>query len=129
MYSEEELNIGLRSPLALIVICALWQKIILVTKNFNQKSCPLNEWLNYVYNLVEMCNYGEIIRDILFIGSASDKARDSIIRKGDQVTLAQILEILQTEDAMSNTHQTITQLNSNSRMNPTASVHYVVISG
>ena len=77
-----------------------------------------------MYNRVEMCNYGNsknrIIRDILFNGCASDKARDSIIRKGDQITLTQVLEILQTENAISNTHQTFKEIN------PIASVHYAL---
>ena len=43
----------------------------------------LNEWLTYVYNLVESCNYGDsserIIRDVLIIGCNSDKAKDEIV--------------------------------------------------
>ena len=100
----------------------------LLSDKSKQGSKPLNDWLSYVYNLVEMCNYGEskdrIIRDILFKGCASTKARDSIIRKGDQISLAEVIEILQTEDATSNTHQTIKEIDSTPRMEPTASVHY-----
>ena len=58
----------------------------LLSDKSKQGSKPLNEWLSYVYNLVETCEYGDskdrIIRDILFKGCASTKARDSIIRKG-----------------------------------------------
>ena len=43
----------------------------------------LNEWFTYVYNLVEICDYGEnkdrIIRDVLIIGCNSDKAKDKIV--------------------------------------------------
>ena len=43
----------------------------------------LNEWLTYVYNLVESCDYGDtndrIIRDVLIIGCNSDKAKDKIV--------------------------------------------------
>ena len=45
-----------------------------------QGSKTLNEWLTYVYNLVESCDYGDsserIIRDVLIIGCNSDKAKD-----------------------------------------------------
>ena len=48
-----------------------------------QGSKTLNEWLTYVYNLVESCNYGDsserIIRDVLIIGCNSDKAKDKIV--------------------------------------------------
>ena len=99
----------------------------LLSDKSKQGSKPLNEWLSYVYNLVEMCGYDSkerIIRDILFRGCASTKARDSIIRRGDKILLAEVIEILQTEDAMSNTHQTIKEIDSTPRMEPTASVHY-----
>ena len=43
----------------------------------------LNEWLTYIHNLVEACNYGDssdrIIRDVLIIGCESDRAKDKII--------------------------------------------------
>ena len=75
-----------------------------------------------------MCEYGvsrdRIIRDILFKGCASTKARDSIIRRGDQISLADVIEILQTEDATNNTHETIKEIDSTPRMDPVASVHY-----
>ena len=48
-----------------------------------QGSNTLNVWLTYVYNLVELCNYGDsserIIRDVLIIGCNSDKAKDKIV--------------------------------------------------
>ena len=100
----------------------------LLSDKSKQGSKPLNEWLSYVYNLVETCNYGDskdrIIRDILFKGCASPRAKDTIIRKGDQILLSEVLEILQAEDATSNTHQTIKEIDSTTRMDPTASVHY-----
>ena len=44
-----------------------------------QDSKALNEWLTYVYNLVELCDYchskDRIIKDVL-IGCNSDKAKD-----------------------------------------------------
>ena len=98
----------------------------LLSDKSKQGSKSLNEWLSYVYNLVETCNYGDsrIIRDILFKGCASTKFRDSIIRKGDQILLSEVIEILQTEDAMCNTYQTIKEIDSTSRVEPTVSVHY-----
>ena len=96
----------------------------LLSDKSKQGSKPLNEWLSYVYNLVETCNYGvsrdRIIRDILFKGCASSKAKDTIIRRGDQISLADVIEILQTEDATNNTHETIKEIDST----PVASVHY-----
>ena len=48
-----------------------------------QGSKTLNEWLTYMYNLVELCDYGDskdrIIRDVLIIGCNSDKAKDKIV--------------------------------------------------
>ena len=48
-----------------------------------QASKTLNEWLTYVYNLVELCDYGDakdrIIRAVLIIGCNSDKAKDKIV--------------------------------------------------
>ena len=48
-----------------------------------QGSRTLNEWLTYVYNLVESCDYGDandrIIRDVLIIDCNSDKAKDKIV--------------------------------------------------
>ena len=96
----------------------------LLSDKSKQGSKPLNEWLSYVYNLVEVCSYGDsrdrIIRDILFKGCASSKAKDTIIRRGDQILLAEVIEILQTEDAMNNTHETIKEIDST----PPVQVHY-----
>ena len=56
-----------------------------------QGSKTLNEWLTYVYNLVESCDYGDsserIIRDVLIIGCNSDKAEDKIVRQGEKIKL------------------------------------------
>ena len=56
-----------------------------------QGSKTLNEWLTYVYNLVESCDYGDsserIIRDVLIIGCNSDKAKDKIVRQGEKIKL------------------------------------------
>ena len=100
----------------------------LLSDKSKQGSKPLNDWLSYVYSLVETCEYGvskdRIIRDILFKGCASAKAKDTIIRRGDQISLADVIEILQTEDATNNTHETIKEIDSTTRMDPVASVHY-----
>ena len=84
-----------------------------------------------MYNLVEVCNYGDskdrIIRDILFNGCASRSARDKIIRVGDKIKLAEVLEILHSEDAVGATHESIKEIdhyNSNFSSNPVAQVHY-----
>ena len=49
-----------------------------------------------MFNLVEVCGYGDsknrIIRDILIKGCASDKARESIIRKGDKIKYSEVIE-------------------------------------
>ena len=67
----------------------------------------MNEWLTYVYNLVEACNYGDstdrIIRDVLIIGCESDRAKDKIIRRGETITLNETIEILQTEASTNST--------------------------
>ena len=51
-----------------------------------QASKTLNEWLTYVYNLVELCDYSDakdrIIRDVLIIDCNSDKAKDKIVQQG-----------------------------------------------
>ena len=100
----------------------------LLSNKSKQGSKPLNEWLGYVYNLVETCDYGNsknrTIRDILINGCASEKARDSIIRKGDKIRLTEVIEILQTPDAMSNTYQTLKEIDSTSRQIQQATVHY-----
>ena len=78
-----------------------------------QGSKTLNEWLTYVYNLVESCDYGDsndrIIRDVLIIGCNSDKAKDKIVRQGEKIKLQEVIEILQLEDS---TRQTLTEMSS-----------------
>ena len=100
----------------------------LLSDRSKQGSKPLNEWLSYVFNLVESCEYGDsknrIIRDILIKGCASDKARESIIRKGDKIKHSEVVEILQTEDAMSNTYKTLKEFDSTSREIQPTTVHY-----
>ena len=81
-----------------------------------QGSKTLNEWLTYVYNLVESCDYGDsserIIRDVLIIGCNSDKAKDKIVRQGEKIKLQDVIEILQLEDS---TRQTLTEMTSTGR--------------
>ena len=102
----------------------------LLSDKSKQGSKSLNDWLSYVYNLVEMCEYGSskdrIIRDILIKGYASDKARESIIRKGDKIKLAKVIEILQTEDAMCSTYEILKEFDSTSRQIKLATVHYAL---
>ena len=78
-----------------------------------QGSKTFNEWLTYVYNLVESCDYGDsserIIRDVLIIGCNSDKAKDKIVRQGEKIKLQEVIEILQLEDS---TRQTLTEMTS-----------------
>ena len=78
-----------------------------------QGSKTLNEWLTYVYNLVESCDYGNsserIIRDVLIIGCNSDKAKDKIVRQGEKIKLQEVIEILQLEDS---TRQTLSEMTS-----------------
>ena len=85
-----------------------------------QGSKTLNEWLTYVYNLVESCDYGDsserIIRDVLIIGCNSDKAKDKIVRQGQKIKLQDVIEILQLEDS---TRQTLTEMTST-----TQKIHY-----
>ena len=85
-----------------------------------QGSKTLNEWLTYVYNLVESCDYGDsserIIRDVLIIGCNSDKAKDKIVRQGEKIKLQDVIEILQLEDS---TRQTLTEMTST-----THKIHY-----
>ena len=68
----------------------------------------MNEWLTYVYNLVESCNYGDsserIIRDVLIIGCNSDKAKDKIVRQGEKIKLQEVIEILQISRSVRITH-------------------------
>ena len=85
-----------------------------------QGSKTLNEWLTYVYNLVESCDYGNsseiIIRDVLIIGCNSDKAKDKIVRQGEKIKLQEVIEILQLEDSP---RQTLSEMTSN-----TQKIHY-----
>ena len=73
----------------------------------NQGSKTLNDWLTYVHNLVEACNYGDstdrIIRDVLIIGCEFSSAKDKIIRRGETITLNEVIEILQTEASTNST--------------------------
>ena len=84
------------------------------------RSKTLNEWLTYVYNLVETCDYGDsnerIIRDVLIIGCNSDKAKDKIVRQGEKIKLQNVIEILQLEDS---TRQTLSEMTST-----TQKIHY-----
>ena len=49
--------------------------------------------------MVELCDCEDskerIIRDVLIVGCTSTQAKDKIIRKGEKVTLKEVLEILQ----------------------------------
>ena len=85
-----------------------------------QGSKTLNEWLTYVYNLVEFCDYGDsserIIRDVLIIGCNSDKAKDKIVQQGEKIKLQDVIEILQLEDS---TRQTLSEMTS-----ITQKIHY-----
>ena len=85
-----------------------------------QGSKTLNEWLTYVYNLVESCDYGDsserIIRDVLIIGCNSVKAKDKIVRQGEKIKLQDVIEILQLEDS---TRQTLSEMTST-----TQKIHY-----
>ena len=101
----------------LISIIELWTR----SKQGNK---TLNEWLTYVYNLVEACNYGNssdrIIRDVLIIGCESDRAKDKIIRTGETITLNETIEILQTEASTNSTLRQFQEI----QKKPTASIHY-----
>ena len=102
----------------LLSVIELWSRS-------KQGSKTLNEWLTYMYNLVELCDYGDskdrIIRDVLIIGCNSDKAKDKIVRKGEKIKLQEVIEILQIEDS---TRQTLTEMNS-SRQKNYSSINYV----
>ena len=75
----------------LLSVIELWSRS-------KQGSKTLNEWLTYVYNLVELCDYGDskdrIFRDVLIIGCNSDKAKDKIVRQGEKIKLQEVIEIL-----------------------------------
>ena len=55
---------------------------------------PLNKWLSYVNNLVEMCDNGNSKKRIIN-GCASEKAKNSIIRKGDKINVTVPLWLLE----------------------------------
>ena len=101
----------------LIPIIELWTR----SKQGNK---TLNEWLTYVYNLVEACNYGDstdrIIRDVLIIGCESDRAKDRIIRKGETITLNETIEILQIEASTNSTLRQFQEI----QKKPTGSIYY-----
>ena len=89
-----------------------------------QGSKTLNEWLTYVYNLVESCDYGDsserIIRDVFIIGCNSDKAKDKIVRQGEKIKLQDVIEILQLDKQTDSTNrQTLTEMTST-----TQKIHY-----
>ena len=73
-----------------------------------------------MYNLADACNFKDsrdrMIRDLLIVGCNSTSARDKIVRKGENVTLNQVIEFLQIENS---THQTLQEINST-----TQKVHY-----
>ena len=91
----------------------------------NQGSKTLNDWLTYVHNLVEACNYGDstdrIIRDVLIIGCESSSAKDKIIRRGETITLNEVIEILQTEASTNSTLRQFQEIQNKS----VQSVNYV----
>ena len=101
----------------LISIIELWTR----SKQGNK---TLNEWLTYVYNLVEACNYGDstdrIIRDVLIIGCESDRAKDKIIQRGDTISLNETIEILQTEASTNSTLRQFQEI----QKKPTGSIYY-----
>ena len=101
----------------LISIIELWTRS-------KQGSKTLNEWLTYVYNLVEACNYGDssdrIIRDVLIIGFESDRAQDKIIRRGETITLNETIEILQTEASANSTLRQFQEI----QKKPVQQIHY-----
>ena len=104
-------------------------RLISIQELFSDKSRQgnktLNNWLTYVYNLVEACNYGDskerIIRDILFVGCNSQNAKDSIVRKGEDVKLQEVLNILQMEES---TRRTLQMVNSEYPTTTPSQVHY-----
>ena len=79
----------------------------------SQGSKTLSEWLTYVYNLVEICDYGyskdTIIRDVLIFGCNSDKGKEKIVQQGKKISLNRVIEILRREDSAK---QVLLQMNS-----------------
>ena len=94
----------------------------------NQGSKTLNEWLTYIHNLVEACNYGDstdrIIRDVLIIGCESSIAKDKIIRRGETITLNEVIEILQIEASTNSTLRQFQEIQ-NKPIQQELSVNYV----
>ena len=94
----------------------------------NQGPKTLNEWLTYIHNLVEACNYGDstnrIIRDVLIIGCDSSTAKDKIIRKGETITLNEVIEILQIEASTNSTLRQFQEIQ-NKPVQQVQSVNYV----
>ena len=88
----------------------------------------LNEWLTYIHNLADACNYGDstdrIIRDVLIIGCESSIAKDKIIRKGETITLNEVIEILQIEASTNSTLRQFQEIQ-NKPMQQELSVNYV----
>ena len=88
----------------------------------------LNEWLTYIHNLVEACNYGDstnrIIRDVLIIGCESSVAKDKIIRRGETITLNEVIEILQIEASTNSTLRQFQEIQ-NKPIQQEQSVNYV----
>ena len=94
----------------------------------NQGPKTLNEWLTYIHNLVEACNYGDstdrIIRDVLIIGCESSTAKDKIIRRGETITLNEVIEILQIEASTNSTLRQFQEIQ-NKPVQQVQSVNYV----
>ena len=101
----------------LISIIELWTQSKQVNKT-------LNEWLTYVYNLVEACNYGDssdrIVRDVLIICCESDRTQDKIIQRGETITLNETIEILQTEASTNSTLRQFQEI----QKKPVQQIHY-----
>ena len=105
----------------LISIIELWTQS-------KQGPKTLNDWLTYIHNLVEACNYGDstdrIIRDVLIIGCESSNAKDKIIRRGETITLNEVIEILQTEASTNSTLRQFQEIQ-NKPVQQVQSVNYV----
>ena len=99
--------------------------IIELWTHSNQGSKTLNDWLTYIHNLVEACNYGDstdrIIRDVLIIGCESSNAKDKIIRRGETISLNEVIEILQTEASTNSTLRQFQEIQNK----PVQAVNYV----
>ena len=90
-----------------------------------QSGKTLNEWLTYIHNLVEACNYGDstdrIIRNALIIGCESNIAKDKIIQRGETITLNEVIEVLQTEASTNSTLRQFQEIQNK----PVQQVNYV----